>query len=55
MVLGGGAAAVASAHKTVQVDVDGQTASISTFAGDVGDLLDAEGITLASTTSSSPA
>jgi len=47
MVLGGGAAAVASAHKTVQVDVDGQTTSISTFAGDVGDLLDAEGITLA--------
>lgn len=47
MVLGGGAAAVASAHKTVEIDVDGQTTSISTFAGDVGNLLDAEGITLA--------
>jgi len=46
LVLGGAGAAVAAAHKTVQVDVDGQTASISTFAGDVGNVLDAEGITV---------
>ena len=44
LVLGGGAAAVASAHKTVEVDVDGRTVSVSTFAGDVGNVLDAEGI-----------
>lgn len=46
-VLLGGGAVYASAHKDVTLDVDGETTSISTFAASVGDVLAAEGITLA--------
>lgn len=45
LALGGAGAAVAAAHKTVAIDVDGETTNVSTFAGDVGDLLAAQGIT----------
>ncbi|WP_420112213.1 transglycosylase family protein [Pseudactinotalea sp.] len=46
LVLGGTASAVAAAHKTVDVDVDGETISVSTFSGSVAGLLADEGITL---------
>lgn len=42
-----GSAVAASAHKTVQLDVDGQTRTVSTWAGSVDGLLKAQGITLA--------
>lgn len=40
-VIGGG---VASVHKTVTIDVDGTTHTVSTFAGSVGNVLDNEDI-----------
>ncbi len=46
LVLGGAGMAVAAAHKTVDVDVDGQIVQVSTFAGDVGYLLEQQGITV---------
>lgn len=46
LVLGGTGTAVAAAHKTVEMDVDGETISVSTFAGSVAGLLEDEGITV---------
>lgn len=46
LVLGGAGTAVATAHKTVDVDVDGETISVSTFAGSVAGVLEDQGITL---------
>lgn len=43
VVLGVGGVAVASAHKTVDIDIDGETQSVSTFAGSVEGALDAAG------------
>lgn len=43
-VLAGGSVAVAQAHKTVTLDVDGRVVEISTFAGSVEGLLAAEGV-----------
>lgn len=46
LVLAGGGVAVANAHKTVALDVDGDVTRISTFAGSVEGLLDAQGVQL---------
>ncbi|MCP2264549.1 transglycosylase family protein [Promicromonospora thailandica] len=40
----GAAATYAAAHKTVTVDVDGETTTVETFEGDVADLLAGEGV-----------
>ncbi|WP_127573492.1 resuscitation-promoting factor [Georgenia faecalis] len=42
----GGGVATAAAHKSVELDVDGERRSVSTFAGSVQGLLDAEGLTV---------
>ncbi len=42
----GGGAVAAAAHKTVELDVDGKTTTVSTWAGSVEGLLKSEGITL---------
>ena len=44
LVLAGGSVAVARAHKTVDLDIDGEVVRVSTFAGSVGGLLDERGI-----------
>lgn len=44
LVLAGGSLAVASAHKTVTLDVDGDVSKVSTFAGSIAGLLDEQGI-----------
>ncbi|MBU4335020.1 MAG: transglycosylase family protein [Actinobacteria bacterium] len=44
VVLAGAGAAVADAHKTVTLDVDGQTRTLSTFAGSVSGLLEAQDV-----------
>ncbi len=46
LVAGGGTAALAAAHKTVSLDVDGKVTQVSTFAGSVEGLLDAQGVRL---------
>lgn len=46
LVVGGGTAAYAAAHKTVTLDVDGQLRQVSTFAGSVEGLLHDEGVVL---------
>lgn len=45
-VLGTGAAVAADAHKTVTIDVDGQTTEVTTWRGSVGNLLEEQGITV---------
>lgn len=40
----GGAVAAGAAHKDVQIDLDGSTVDVGTFAGSVGSVLAAEGI-----------
>ncbi|HWJ86177.1 MAG TPA: ubiquitin-like domain-containing protein, partial [Cellulomonas sp.] len=44
LVLAGGSAAYAHAHKTVQLDVDGEVHDVSTFAGSVDALLADQGV-----------
>ena len=44
VVLAGGSVAVARAHKSVSLDVDGEIVRVSTFAGSVAGLLDEQGI-----------
>jgi len=44
IVVAGGAFAVANAHKTVTLDVDGEVSRVSTFAGSIAGLLDEQGI-----------
>lgn len=44
LVVGG--AVTAAAHKTIELDVDGEVRQLSTFAGSVGSLLEGEGIEL---------
>lgn len=44
LVLTGGGIAVAQAHKTVTLDVDGQVTTVSTFAGSVDALLQAQAV-----------
>lgn len=46
IVLSGGSVAVARAHKTVELDVDGEIVEVSTFAGSVAGLLDEQGVTV---------
>ncbi|MBK5250903.1 MAG: transglycosylase family protein [Actinomycetales bacterium] len=46
LVLGGGAAAAVTAHKTVEVDVNGTTQIVTTFSGDVEGLLAEQAITV---------
>ncbi|WP_307865189.1 ubiquitin-like domain-containing protein [Myceligenerans salitolerans] len=45
-IVASGTVAFAKAHKTVTLDVDGTTTSVSTFAGDVEGLLAAQGVRL---------
>ncbi|WP_319643986.1 ubiquitin-like domain-containing protein [Myceligenerans pegani] len=45
-IVASGTVAFAKAHKTVALDVDGTTTSVSTFAGDVEGLLAAQGVRL---------
>lgn len=44
LVVAGGAFAVANAHKSVTLDVDGEISQVSTFAGSIAGLLDEQGI-----------
>lgn len=44
LLASGGGIAYAGAHKTVAIDVDGQTRQVETLAGSVADVLAAEGI-----------
>src|SRR5690625_7220093 len=46
-LVGAGGVATAAAHKTVELDVNGQTREVSTFTRDVEGLLANEGIELA--------
>jgi uncharacterized protein YabE (DUF348 family) len=46
VVLASGGVAVADAHKTVSLDVDGVVTHVSTFAGSVDGLLDEQGVDL---------
>src|SRR5699024_533821 len=46
LLLAGSGVAVAAAHKTVDIDLDGETYTFSTFAGSVDGLLDEAGIEL---------
>ncbi|MBC7291617.1 MAG: transglycosylase family protein [Actinotalea sp.] len=46
LALTGGTVAVAGAHKTVTLDIDGATTTVSTFAGSVGGVLDAHDLQL---------
>lgn len=55
LVLAGGGIAVAHAHKTVTVDVDGRLTTLSTFAGSVAGVLEAEGITVGERDALTPA
>ncbi|MFC6449324.1 resuscitation-promoting factor [Cellulomonas gelida] len=54
LVLAGGTAAFAHAHKTVTIDVDGQAREVSTFSGSVEGLLDDEGVVVAERDAVSP-
>jgi uncharacterized protein YabE (DUF348 family) len=54
LVLVGGGAAYAAAHKTVTLDVDGRTTTVSTFAGSVDGLLAAQHVTVADRDAVSP-
>lgn len=45
-VLVAGTAVAASAHKSVDLEVNGETQTVSTFAGSVGGLLEEQGITI---------
>src|SRR5450759_3167756 len=44
LVVAGGSFAVANAHKTVTLDVDGEVSQVSTFAGSIAGLLDEQGV-----------
>ena len=46
LVLAGGTAAYAHAHKTVTLDVDGKVTEVTTFAGSVEGLLEAHDVTV---------
>jgi uncharacterized protein YabE (DUF348 family) len=54
LVLAGSGAAFAAAHKTVTLDVDGKTSTVSTFAGSVQNLLADRGIAIDSRDAVSP-
>ncbi|WP_154795405.1 resuscitation-promoting factor [Occultella kanbiaonis] len=45
LVVGTGGAVFASAHKTIDVDVNGEIRTVTTYSGDIGGLLEQEGIT----------
>ena len=55
LVLAGGTATVAHAHKTVELDIDGEITRLSTFTGSVQGVLDAEGVTVGLHDSVAPA
>src|SRR5665648_591262 len=44
LLVAGGAFAVANAHKTVTLDVDGEVSQVSTFAGSIAGLLEEQGV-----------
>lgn len=54
LVLGGGSLAVASAHKTVTLDVDGRPVEVSTFAGSIDGLLAEQGVEIGTRDSVAP-
>ncbi|MFC8229994.1 ubiquitin-like domain-containing protein [Streptomyces sp. NPDC057287] len=54
-VLAGGTAAFLTQDKAVQVSVDGTSRTLHTFADDVGELLDAEGVTVGARDTVAPA
>ncbi len=54
LVLAGGGAAYAAVHKTVTLDVDGRTTTVSTFVGSVDGLLAAQHVTVAGRDAVSP-
>ncbi|MFE6187989.1 ubiquitin-like domain-containing protein [Streptomyces sp. NPDC056465] len=54
-VLAGGTAAFLAQDKTVQVSVDGTSHTLHTFADDVGELLDTEGVMVGARDSVAPA
>jgi uncharacterized protein YabE (DUF348 family) len=45
LVVGTGGAVFASAHKTIDVDVNGEIRTVTTYSGDIAGLLEQEGIT----------
>ncbi len=55
LVIGGGSVAYAAAHKTVTLDVDGTTTTVSTFAGSIEGLLADQGVSLGERDAVSPA
>ncbi len=55
LLLVGGTTAVARAHKTVELDVDGKVTQLSTFAGSVQGVLDAQQVSLSTHDSVTPA
>ncbi|WP_374935977.1 ubiquitin-like domain-containing protein [Streptomyces sp. SM10] len=54
-VLAGGTAAFLAQDKAVRVSVDGTSRTLHTFADDVGELLDAEGVTVGTGDTVAPA
>lgn len=54
-VLAGGTAAFLAQDKAVHVSVDGTSRTLHTFADDVGELLDAEGVTVGTGDTVAPA
>ncbi|KPC84088.1 ubiquitin-like domain-containing protein [Streptomyces mutomycini] len=54
-VLAGGTAAFLAQDKAVRVSVDGTSRTLHTFADDVGELLDAEGVTVGTRDTVAPA
>ncbi|WP_405390305.1 ubiquitin-like domain-containing protein [Streptomyces sp. NBC_01102] len=54
-VLAGGTTAFLAHDQAVRVGVDGTSATLHTFADDVGELLDAEGVTVGSRDTVAPA
>ncbi|MFC8595634.1 ubiquitin-like domain-containing protein [Streptomyces atroolivaceus] len=54
-VLAGGTAAFLTQDKAVRVSVDGTSRTLHTFADDVGELLDAEGVTVGTRDTVAPA
>ena len=55
LIVSGGSVAYAAAHKTVTLDVDGTTTTVSTFAGSIEGLLADQGVTLGERDAVSPA
>ena len=55
LVLAGGTVAVAEAHKTIELDVDGEITQLSTFSGSVQGVLDAQEVSVGTHDAVTPA